>query len=982
MQDVKSFVDRLKASKTISASIVHHRYLPAQPSRFGKPGVLLHHKLQKAMAREGIHGLYTHQAEALERLARGENVVVATPTASGKTLIYTLPVLQAVLENPSSRAMYVFPLKALEQDQLRVARGWVRALGASESIKLAVFDGDTPSSQRKKLKESPPHVLITNPDMLHLSLLPYHEQWKEFLENLRFVVLDELHTYKGIFGSHIVQVLRRLRRLCQLYGAKPQFITLSATIANPGEFAETLTGLPFSVIEKSGAPQAGKHVLFINPAGSPYTVAVQLFRQAMQEGLKTIAFTQARKITELMHTWLIQEKPGLAQKVSSYRAGFLPEERRDIERRLASGELHGVISTSALEMGIDIGGLDVCILVGYPGTVVQTWQRSGRVGRNKRDSVLILVAQPDALDQYFMRHPHRFFQSDYEKAVVDPSNRVVLRAHLVCAASELPLREEGDLFDLKGALSPIMAQMERERLLLRSAEGLEWYTPKRRPQREVDIRAAGESFTILEEKTQRVVGKNSGLRTLTECHQGAIYLHRGEHYLVTGLDLARKNVRVKPVHTPYYTRARSEKDTEILERHRSRPVGNFVVRQGRLRVTERITGYEKRRISGQDLLSVHPLELPPVVFETVGIWLEIEDFVKQAAQRANTHFMGGIHAVEHAIIALFPLFALCDRDDVGGISIPVHPQLGKAAIFVYDGHPGGVGLAERAFDVLEELLEAVLSTLEGCDCEEGCPGCIHSPKCGSGNKPLDKQAALLILKALMGKLTPKQLGVDVGAGEPKEDRSLSSVVEPLAPGPSVPKVLFFDLETQRTAEDVGGWANKHLMRLSVAVIYDQAEGAFGFFWEKQVGELIARLKEADLIVGFNVRSFDYKVLSAYTAEPLEELLPTFDILDDLRDRLGFRLSLDHLALHTLGEGKTADGLQAVEWFKKGRMEELAAYCRKDVEITRDLFEFGCKKGYLLYQTREGRRVRLPVEWSLEGIMENLKEGSRWGKARQ
>ncbi len=981
MEDVKQFVERLKAHRGFSASIAHHRYLPAQAPCFKRPLVLLDHRLQKALAEEGVRGLYTHQAEALERLHRGENVVVATPTASGKTLVYTLPVLQAILEDPLARAMYIFPLKALEQDQLRVAKRWIRALGANQTIRTAVFDGDTPSAQRKKLKESPPHILITNPDMVHLSLLPFHEQWKEFLENLRFVVLDELHTYKGIFGSHIVQVLRRLRRLCQLHGSNPQFITLSATIANPGEFAEALTGLPFSVIEQSGAPQAGRHVLFLNPVGSPYTMAVQLFRLALQAGFKTIAFTQARKITELMHTWLIQDKPELAKRVSSYRAGFLPEERRDIERKLASGELYGVITTSALEMGIDIGGLDVCILVGYPGTIVQTWQRGGRVGRNDRDSLLILVAQPDALDQYFMRHPHRFFESGYEKAVVDPGNRVVLKGHLICAASELSLREEGDVFDLKGELKGLLSQMEREHLLLRSAEGRQWYSTKRRPQREVDIRAAGETFTILEEKTRRVVGKNSGIRTLTECHQGAIYLHRAEHYLVTRLELETKNVRVKPVRTSYYTRARSEKETEILERQRSRPIGNFVLRQGRLKVTEHITGYEKRRISGQDLLSVHPLELPPVVFETVGIWLEIEDFIKEAVQKSGTHFMGGIHALEHAIIALFPLFALCDREDVGGISIPLHPQLGKAAIFVYDGHPDGVGLAERAYDVLEELLDAVLSTLEGCDCEEGCPGCIHSPKCGSGNKPLDKQAALLILKALMGKVSPKELGVSSCVGHAEEESGLPELLEIQVPKKKIPRVLFFDLETQKTAEDVGGWSNKHLMRLSVAVIYDAKNKEFRSFHERQVGQLIAMLKQGDLIVGFNIRSFDYRVLSAYTAEALEQL-PTFDILDDLKGRLGFRLSLEHLASNTLGERKSADGLQAVDWFKQGRMEELVAYCRKDVEITRDLFEFGCREGYLIYETKEGRRVRLPVDWNVEAILENLKEASTWGKLRQ
>lgn len=972
MEDVASFVERLKEHRRFSASIVHHRYLPPEPARFRSLG-LLDHRIQAALRMGGIRALYSHQAEAMERLARGENTVVATPTASGKTLIYTLPVLQAILRNPESRAIYIFPLKALEQDQYRVTRSWIRAIGASQSILLAIYDGDTPAHQRRKLRESPPHVLITNPDMVHLSLLPYHEQWKEFLGKLRFVVIDELHTYRGIFGSHIVQVLRRLQRACRHHGSSPQFIALSATIANPGEFAQALTGLPFSVIQESGAPRAGRHVLFMNPVESPYTIATHLFREAVGAGLKTIAFTQARKITELIHTWLIQERPELARRVSSYRAGFLPEERREIERKLALGEMDGVISTSALEMGIDIGGLDVCILVGYPGTIVRTWQRGGRVGRQDRDSLLVLVAQPDALDQYFMRHPERFFQSGYEKAVVDPENRVVLKAHLVCAASELPLRSDGDLFNMDGEMASLVEEMERDRLLLRSATGDEWYTPRRRPHREVDIRSAGEIYTILEEKTKRVVGKNSGLRTFTECHEGAIYLHRAEHYLVTRLDLEHRNVWVRPVRTSYYTRARSEKETEILERQRSRPIGNFLVRQGRLRVTERIVGYEKRRISGQDLLSVHPLELPPMVFQTVGIWIEIEDFVKKAVQRAGLHFMGGIHAAEHAIIALFPLFALCDRDDVGGISIPLHPQLGKAAIFIYDGHPEGVGLAERAFEVLEELLEAVLSTLEICDCEEGCPACIHSPKCGSGNKPLDKQAAILILRALMGRLRSEELGLLAAGPEPQEqEASLANKAK--ARTLQVPHVLFFDLETQRTADEVGGWQNKHLMRLSVAVLYDEREERYHLFTEGQVQELLRCLKKADLIVGFNIRSFDYRVLSAYSADALDTL-PTFDILDDLKARLGFRLSLDHLAQHTLGERKTADGLQAVTWFREGRMEELAAYCQKDVEITRRLFEFGCNKGYLLYETREGQRVRLPVNWDLRRILENLKEAS-------
>jgi len=970
-EELKRFLAYLKAHPRFGPQIVHHEILPPRFARYRSPDPPLEPRLTRVLERMGIQRLYIHQADALERIHRGEHVAVATPTASGKTLTYTLPVFRALLKEPRCRALYLFPLKALEQDQLQVVRTWIRLLGAEHRIRAEIYDGDTPDHRRRKIRQDPPQILISNPDMLHLSLLAYHDQWESFFENLRFVVIDELHTYRGIFGSHIVQILRRLRRICGRYGSCPQFVVLSATIANPGEFAETLTGLPFSVIEDNGAPRAGRHFLFMNPVESPYTLSTHLFQEAVEAGLKTIAFTQARKITELIYTWLIQDRPGWQTRVSSYRAGFLPEERRRIERGLLSGEMDGVISTSALEMGIDIGGLDVCILVGYPGTIITTWQRGGRVGRGDRESLIVLVAQPDALDQYFMRHPRRFFESRFEKAVVDPSNSKVLKAHLACAAAELPIRIEGDLFDPSGRECSVVKEMEREGALLRSADGMEWYSARRRPHREVDIRSAGEGFTILEDGTERVVGQTAGMRTFSECHEGAVYLHRGDHYLVTRLDLKRKNVYVRPARVSYYTRALSEKETTILQRHRSRPVGNFLLRQGRLRVTERVIAYEKRRITGQDLLSTHPLDLPPQVFETVGIWLEIEDFIRLGIAREGRHFMGGIHAVEHALIALFPLFALCDRDDVGGISIPHHPQVGKAAVFIYDGYPEGVGLAERAYEVIEELLKAALEAVEGCDCEEGCPGCIHSPKCGSGNKPLDKAAAVLILKALLGRVGPRELGIR----SPLDDEEEITEVEegPQSPFTKEPRVLFFDLETQKTAEEVGGWANKHLMRLSIGVLYDAREGRFLTFGEDRVQELIRTLREADLVVGFNVRRFDYRVLSAYTAEDLERI-PTFDLLEDIQRRLGFRLSLDHLTARTLGEHKLADGLQAVAWFKEGRMRELEEYCRKDVELTRRLFEYGLEKGFLLYETRDGKVVRLPVDWDLDRILRGVEGG--------
>ncbi|HYR03150.1 MAG TPA: Zn-binding domain-containing protein, partial [Syntrophobacteria bacterium] len=669
---------------------------------------------------------------------------------------------------------------------------------------------------------------------------------------LRLVVVDEVHTYRGIFGSHIAQIFRRLQRICRLYSASPQYVLLSATIANAAEFASRLTGLPFRVVETNGAPQAGRHFFFINPEASATNVAAKLFIQALKGGLKTIAFTQARKITEILHMTVAQTAPELASRVSSYRAGFLAEERREIERGLASGAVAGVISTSALEMGIDIGGLDLCILVGYPGTIVNTWQRSGRVGRGGQESAVILIGQPDALDQYFMHHPEDFFQRPFETAVVDPDNPDVMDAHLPCAAAEIPLRAGIDL--ALSALAVRVPLLEARGELLRSAAGDEWYAARRQPHRLVDIRSVGPGYTILQDGEREVVGKNDGVRVFKECHPGAVYLHRGQQYLVTGLDLERRNVLVRPTRARCYTRALSTKETEILMVERSRPVANFLARLGRLRVTEHVIGYEKRNLYSGELLDTQPLELPPLTFETVGLWVEIEDLVQEMLREQRLHFMGGIHALEHAMISMFPLFALCDRNDIGGIAVPRHGQIQKSAIFIYDGTPGGVGLAARGFDLIEDLLQKTGELIASCTCDAGCPSCIHSPKCGSGNKPLDKAAALLVTRALLGEVA---LTLEVASGAECEP-----TVVPEGPVPSPVKersVAFLDTETQRLADEVGGWGNVHLMRLAVAVLYDQLKDRFSVYPEERAGELVKDLQAFDLVVGFNIKGFDYRV---------------------------------------------------------------------------------------------------------------------------
>jgi DEAD/DEAH box helicase domain-containing protein len=954
------FINTLKENAEYRDILSYYNYLPEKPVSYAKGDQGLSPLVAEALARLGVPRLYSHQGEALAAIRAGKNLLVATPTASGKTLIYNLPVLESLLQDPRGHALYLFPLKALEQDQFKTLQELDAALPCP-SLTAAIYDGDTPPAQRQAIKAHPPHVLISNPDMLHMGLMPYHASWSGFFARLKFVVIDEVHTYRGIMGSHMAQVLRRLKRICAHYGSHPQFLLSSATIAQPDIFVRTLTGLDIEIITESGAPQSGRHFLFLNPPGGAPVTAARIFAQAIRKGLSTICFTQARKLTELIHVWSQRLAPEMRRYISSYRAGFLPEERREIEGALASGKMRGVISTSALEMGIDIGGLDVCILVGYPGTMVTTWQRAGRVGRQGRDSLIVLVAQADALDQYFIKYPDQFFGRPLETAVVDPDNPFVVKAHLPCAAQELPLGAAGEkFFDLQHH-EAVLTELARERQLLHSAAGDAWFARARFPQKEVNIRGIGESFAIFQTGKKRPLGSIDGHRALRECHPGAVYLHKAQTWVVENLDLARRNVWVNPIEPNYFTRIQTDKETEILEVLESRQVASFKACMGRLKVTEHILAYEKRRLPGQELLGQVPLDLPPQIFETVGMWLEIPDPVKNAVYAAGGHFMGGIHALEHVLISMFPLFALADRYDIGGISHPAHPQVGKAAIFIYDGYPGGVGLSARAYEILEDLLKRSQELTAACPCEDGCPSCIHSPKCGSGNKPLDKEAALKIAALLLGmeEEPPAETLVVQEAAPPP-----LPAVEPAVAWFSRRKLGFLDLETCCSAADVGGWDQCHRMGVSLAVLHETHTGVATTYREHDLERLGQRLKKLDLVVGFNIKRFDYQVLQPYTAIRLSEL-PTMDILEEVYNILGHRLSLGHLAEKTLGESKTGDGLLALELYAAGKWQELESYCRQDVALTHRLFEFGVRHGYLIYQHRQGALVRLPVDWRQE-----------------
>ena len=946
--------------------LVHVEEIPAREACFADLDPPLLAPLCETLRQAGIGRLYTHQAEAIAEARAGKNVLIVTGTASGKSLGYQLPVLETLLTEPGARALFLFPTKALEQDQLKSLRQLIPGSG----IRAEILDGDTPAHRRAQLKEDPPHILISNPDILHLSLLPYHAQWKPFWERLRFVVLDELHTYKGIFGSHVAHVLRRLHRVTAQYGSRPRFVASSATISNPAEFARALAGREFALVDRDGSPARGKRFVFVNPVGSPYGEATDLLLACIQGGYKTIAFAKARKIAELITMWAHQAAPHLASKLRAYRAGYRPEERRAIERGLFEESLLGVVSTSALELGIDVGGLDACLLVGYPGSIASTWQRGGRVGRAGQQALIILVALPDALDQYFMRHPEDFFARHPEAAVIDPGNRKILGDHLVAAAAEVPLRP-ADVSIYGADLSQRVAELQAERRLVQSGDGTEWYARRRNPSREISIRSVGESFAILN-PAGMTIGSVDGFRALHECHPGAIYLHQGQQFEVTDLDLAQRKIQARPVEVDYYTQTSGDKETEILHCQEFREVKGTVARLGRLKVTERITGYEKRRIFGQDRIGSYPLDLPPHTFETQGFWLEVpealRDFVKRSPP-GGLHFMGGIHAVEHAMISLFPLFALCDRSDVGGISTTFHPQVGRPAVFIYDGYPEGIGLAERCYRVVDELLADTLALLRDCPCENGCPSCIHSPKCGSGNKPLDKAAAILTLEGFLDLITAPPA---LSSGSPVAFEETAAPprrlgVPPPTSVPVAPRVLVLDVETQRSAEEVGGWDNADRMGLAVAVTQDLHTGEVRVFTEDQVGALLTDLTSAGRIIGFNVRRFDFSVLRGYRSLDYAAL-PTLDLLEEVHAALGFRLSLSHLAQETLGAPKLADGLQSLAWWKAGERDKVIEYCKADVDLTRRLFEFGRDHGYLLYRDYQGRSARLPVRFGEKSLL--------------
>lgn len=735
------------------------------PARFGELDRPLPPAIDAYLEESGIR-LYSHQCEAINAARDGKNIIITTPTASGKTLAFTIPVFEELERDNAARALYLYPTKALANDQLAPIEALSRYTGIPAHA--AIYDGDTPQSKRPSIRELS-RIIISNPHELH-HIMSWHAKWRPFLSGLRYVVIDEAHRYRGVFGSHIAFVLRRLLRLCRHYGSSPRFILSTATLENPEEFARALTGKDFACIQKDGSPQGTKHFVLYNPLRdgimerSLHQETKDLLLSCVKADLQTLCFTGSRKMAELITLWAREDarrtSVRLADTLAAYRAGFLPEERRSLERRLKDGSMKGVISTNALELGIDVGSLDAVIISGYPGTMMSTRQQAGRAGRKGGESLAILVAQANPLDQYFMNHPDRFFGRSHEHAIINPENPYIVSGHLLCAAAELPLVSETDKEFFGDQMDDHLHELEVHDLVRKTGRG--WvYAGRGRAADAVRLDGMpGETFRVLcHGKVLETMDRGQAYR---EAHKGAIMLHQGETFIVSEMDLETHTIRVTETDVDYYTQPLRDIQAEIIETLETNTINGWTCAFGEVEVNEHFTGYKIKR--GDTIIGIEPLILPPLTFRTRAFWIVPSPEIMQDVRAAYGDPAGGLHGAEHALIAMMPLYVLCDRWDVGGLSSPAFGKNGEPIIIVYDACEGGIGLAEKAYSLLPQLLSSASDLVRDCPCEDGCPSCIHSPKCGNDNQPLDKGASACILACLCGK-TPARDPMQSAVGE-------------------------------------------------------------------------------------------------------------------------------------------------------------------------------------------------------------------------
>jgi DEAD/DEAH box helicase domain-containing protein len=900
------FADLLRRAPGYAGQIAHVEALPPRAAHFAEPEAALAEPLRAALAAGGIERLYAHQAAALDAAREGRHVGIVTATASGKTLCYQLAALEAILAESGARALFLFPTKALAHDQLRALDRLLAPLNAAlestedtkdtkglvtsaearravpprdnavaptfvpfvDQIRAATLDGDTPREQRDRLRGTA-QIILSNPDMLHRTLLPDHRRWAAVLARLRFVVLDEAHIYRGVFGTHVALIMRRLRRLCAHYGAAPQFICCSATSANPHDHLSALVGDEVLVIDGDGAPQGGRTFVLWNPplrddgrrttddrgAARAWSVVgglssagrrstnvetAGLVASLVRADVKTLAFTRTRRGAELVLRYarealerqtdavagnlqpsVAQRAPGLhSSALGSYRAGYTPEERRRIERDFLEGRLAGLVSTNALELGVDIGGVDAVVIGGFPGTVASAWQQAGRAGRAQGQSLAVLVAQDDPLDQFYMRHPREFFARPHEHARIALENPYILCDELRCAAAELPLHD-ADATWFGATFGGIRDWLLRRGELSFLPDGRAEYTGEHRPAGRVNIRSAdGATIELRDVESGRVIEQVAGSRAPFEVYPGATYLHQGDTFLVEALYPRHADARRAQV--DYYTQTIEETEIRVLGVIQQRTLGPAELFLGKVEVTRQVTGYRRKRHYSDELLSEHDLSLPPQTFRTVAVWWTVPDEMCKRVEQVcegehtGTPVLDGLHAMEHAAIGLLPLFAQCDRADIGGLSTDIHSDTGMATIFVYDGVPGGVGIAQVGYEQAEGWWTQTRELLTDCPCLEGCPACVQSPKCGNGNQHLSKIGAATLAALLTGvePPSPKQLAAGRAAGqsdtallEDLRGRLARARAEPLGPRRAALLVaLRYRIAVERGKLDASGQA--------------------------------------------------------------------------------------------------------------------------------------------------------------------------------
>ncbi|MDH5236956.1 MAG: DEAD/DEAH box helicase [Acidimicrobiia bacterium] len=755
-------LDAVLADLSDDGRLVHVQHLAPRPAR--------HRELARPLPvdvaeRGGAGQLWTHQAQAIDLIRQGRSVVIVSGTASGKSRCYQLPIAEAVADpiRPAT-ALALFPTKALAQDQLRAL-----AAPGFDGLVAATYDGDDDRDRRSWVRANA-NVVLTNPEMLHAGILPHHTRWADFLMRLRYVVIDELHVLRGVFGTHVSHVLRRLLRIANEHGAHPSFVFTSATIGEPAVLASELCGHPVVEVSDDGSPQGARTVALLNPPvldastgarPSSNAETASAAARLIAGGRRTIVFCRSRKGTELVAADIARRlPPDLAHRVRPYRAGYLTEERREIEQQLFTGELRGIVATSALELGVDIGGLDACVLNGFPGTIASFWQQVGRVGRGGDHSTALLVAGDDQLDQWLMAHPHELFERPPEPAVVNVANPQVARPHLACAAFEHPLCHADDRWwDAEVLHDGVRDLVVDDKLRLRRGR---WrgdgpravWSTSGFPSRGISLRTgvAGEVAIVLPDGTR--VGTVDPTRAHEMVHPGAIYLHQGRHYEVIDLDLDTQVATVEPADGDTYTQARRTIDISVVDVRRSQAMGRCRLWLGTVEVAGQVTGFQRREVRSRRILGNHTLQLPPTRLRTTAFWYTVDPDAIADAQVSVPDLAGTLHAIEHAAIAMLPLFTICDRWDVGGVSIAHHPDTGGPTVFVHDAYPGGTGIADLGYQAADRHLAATRAAIAQCPCAAGCPSCVQSPKCGNGNEPLDKAGAMRLLDVLLAAMPP------------------------------------------------------------------------------------------------------------------------------------------------------------------------------------------------------------------------------------